>query len=75
MKITKQHLKKIIQEIIKLDKDGEEEEFGPPEEIDAIYHDSTRDDNIDGYTPMNKKPLKVKILKQKGHDIESFEVD
>ena len=36
MKLTKQYLKNLIQEIFRINKDGEKEEFGPPEEIDQI---------------------------------------
>jgi len=74
MKITTQYLKKIISEILRLNKDGEKEEFGPPTEIDAIYHDSTRDDNVNGYTKGGKKQFNVRLLKRKEDDtIEKME--
>ena len=74
MKLTKQYLKNLIQEIFRINKDGEKEEFGPPEEIDQIYHDSTRDDE-GGYTKL-KKPLTIRISKKKedGEETQTFEV-
>lgn len=75
MKITKQLLKQIIEEELKkLDNDGNTVSIGPPDDLPP-YHDSTRDDNEGGYTRINKKKVKIKVYKQKGDDIETFEVD
>lgn len=68
MKVTREYLKKLISEILRLNKDGEQEEFGPSTDIDAIYHDSTRDDNTDGYTKKGKKQFTVRIMKKQDND-------
>jgi len=72
MKITKDYLKQAIQEILRLNKDGETEEFGRLEDIDAIYHDSTKEYDSNGH--IKKTPLKIKLYKKVGDDIEAQEV-
>ena len=73
MKVTREYLKGLIFEILRLNKDGEEEEFGPSPEIDAIYHDSTRDDNVGGYTRKDKKQFTVRIMKKEDDTTDSME--
>lgn len=70
MKLDKQALLEMIrEEIYKLDKDGNQVDIGPKDDIDAIYHDSTRDDNKDGYTKKGKKQFTVRILKKDEQDV------
>lgn len=70
MKLDKQALLEMIrEEIYKLDKDGNKISIGPKDDIDAIYHDSTKNDNSVGYTK-KKKQLTVRLVKEEEQDTE-----